>query len=281
MVIYADILFLVNFIMDCFSLYICAKVQCLKVSVFRLLIAGIIGGVYGTIHEIVSLPEPICSAAVSAIMIFIALNITSPSSFIKSAMLFYTVSMLLGGIMTALQNFFYTYGNSHFFSGGLSFGHFAVLVVICMLLTAAAARLFSSAIMKKTITAEFSVHGGKTVSAKLLCDTGNVLRDPYSDLPVIVVKSDIVKKLAGADAESLLAGNYDADCASAYRLRFISAKTVGGNTVLAGFGAIKTYFIGKNGKKSEASVIVAADTLSDFSCGGCDGIVPYTAVWGL
>ena len=84
MTVYADVIFLYNFIMDFFVLWINAKVLRMGFAKLRLLLASAIGGIYGTASLVFSLPEPFCVISVSAIMVLCAYRIKNAVCFSKA-----------------------------------------------------------------------------------------------------------------------------------------------------------------------------------------------------
>lgn len=281
LVIYADILFLVNFVMDGLALYVCKKVLSFDVKLWRIILSSAVGGVYGVASELVTLPEPFSMFAVACGMVAVAFGIRSISAFFKALLLFYTASMLFGGIMTFLQNAFYSYRNAELFANGIDLKLFLIISVICVVFTVTAGRIFRAYAVRKSVKAELSLPNGRKITVTLLCDSGNTLRDPYSDKPVLVVKADVIRRLLGDDATTLLddCDERSALLATKYKLRYISAKTVVGGAVLPVFGVISVALFSKKGKANAVSAVVATDVFSSSDYAGFDGILPYSLIW--
>ena len=108
-------------------------------------------------------------------------------------------------------------------------------------------------------------YNGKERVLSLMCDSGNLLTDPYSALPVIILKNE---------------NSPDNDIASDFvrnKTRFIPVKTADGNGIIK---AIKPEYVrlidGKEEKQINAVIGFSQNQSADF--GGTDGIIPYCLI---
>lgn len=273
MVIYADVLFMVNFIMDALCLYVTGKVINAAVGKVRLMIASAMGGAYCVAGQFIIFPEPITGIIVSALMVYVCFKHRSILSYIKALILMYSVGMLFGGIMTFLQQTVYRNRELLLFNNGAGVVEFAVIFVSMLLFVLASSKMFSVYINKKSATCIIS-NGVSDKKIKLLIDSGNMLTDPYSGKPVVIIKAEILDELLGKDG---IHRNFCPDEKNAVvegKLHFISAKTVGGNVLLPVLGCIKIFACGKKQKK-ELYAAVASDSSSNDGYMGNDGVMPY------
>lgn len=111
---------------------------------------------------------------------------------------YFAVSAALGGLMSAIFSLLNRM-NLPFLeieqSGdGISVWAFAAIAVISGLITAIGGRFFKKSAMQKTADVEIE-YKGKKVMVRAICDSGNLLCEPVSGLPVIVIDTEAVKKL--------------------------------------------------------------------------------------
>ena len=107
--VYVDLFFFINFSMDYICLYITAKILRHKISTPRFVIASALGGAYSVVSLFLSLgPFPSflldCAACFLLITVCFYKKGTKKLRLFPAALLFVGVSMLLGGVMTAIFN---------------------------------------------------------------------------------------------------------------------------------------------------------------------------------
>ena len=125
---------------------------------------------------------------VNTIMIRVGLKIKQIKSFVKAFCLLYIGSFLLGGVLQALHQ--YVRIGSLFFAAAIG-GYFVVSKIWD----------YIAAIQKiNQYQCEVELHfQGKTFLVKAIIDTGNGLRDPFSNQPVNILDQDIAKRLLGEE----------------------------------------------------------------------------------
>lgn len=279
MILYADVLFAVNFIMDYLSLYAASCVLRLKAHRVRRCSAALLGAAYCVIKLYITLPEPFCAVAVSLVMCAMALWNGRMLTYIKAVVLFYAVSMLSGGVMTFLYETAYRYRGAAFFAKGLSPGLFFALAGVVSLFVFVVGKLVSHGVFHKTVRAR--IQFGETAREfGLLCDTGNLLRDPYSDLPVIVMSANSLDGLLGCEGVHRHPERAKTDEALRYKLRYIPVHTAAGESVLPALRADRIGVMTAKGREREIHAVIAVD-LGSNGFGGSDGIIPYSAVCDL
>lgn len=247
-VIYGDVFFLVNFSMDYLALYLVRKLTHKSPKLFRELAAAAIGGAYAV--AALFLPpaaETLLTLVMPFLMAKIAYQHPNRRELFKSGVTLFGVSFALGGVMTAAY-----YGIGKFLSsqGILLNGSpetvYSDLPLPIIALTAALAALFAylwgrltkQNVAKKEL--EITVRAeGKTVTVKALCDSGNLLEEPLTRLPVIVVTKKAMEQILPHSLKKVFfSGVLAADTISPRMMkktRFIPTSTVSGNTLLCGF----------------------------------------------
>ena len=286
--VFVDIFFLINFSMDFLSLFLVAKLLEGKIALLRFIISATLGGVYACIALFLptgGLFSFFIDAVVCVAMAFVAVGKRKQikNTFVFS-LVFCAVSILLGGAMTALFNFFNKIGLDRLFGDagtgdGISVWLFAILAIISGILSALGGKFFKRRVSRKQGRVEISYAGG-SVSLPCLLDSGNLLREPISRLPCVVVESDSVKYIfprsfIEAVKKGEIAGLRERERA---RIRMISVSTAMGETVTYGIrvDSVKLDF-GKGVTAVEAYVVLSNEKIS---AKGIKALVPSELAFG-
>ena len=287
--VYADIYFLINFSMDFLSLFLTAKLLDRRVALLRFILSAALGGLYACIALFLpfsGLFSFFIDAAVCVLMAFIAV---ARRKQIKDTLIFSLVfgatSILLGGAMTALFNLFNKIGLDKFFgdSGkgdGISVWLFAILAIISGIISAFGGRFFKRRSVRRQGSVEIS-YGGAVLKLTCILDSGNLLREPISHLPCIVVNIDSVKTLF---PRSLIAAVRAGDITNlrareASRIRMIPASTAVGESVMYGIRVDAISLdLGKGATEVEAYVVLSKDKIF---IKGIKALVPSELAFGV
>ena len=213
-VIYADIMFLLNFCMDFLALFAAGKILGLKLNALKLVAASIFGAVYCIftfLYNSAIIPEIIINILVSVIMCFIAYNINSLIKFTKIFIIFYAACFMLGGGIEAL---YYLSGlvktedisNGPNLNASFSLHTLIIFTGLCVLIIIFVGTLFKkhASVRDTQLTIGFM---GREVKIDALVDSGNLLYEPISSLPVIVVTLQSAANLFNMDTIEFFAGD--------------------------------------------------------------------------
>lgn len=272
--LYADILFLINFTMDFLTLYVTAAILRRKASVMRLCIASAIGGIYGVAAVFMNgilLINVIINLAVSYLMCLIAFkNKTLPCY-----ALFYGTGCLLGGAMTAFFTFMngFNYGSteSDALTGKIPLGWMAVSAAVIGVAAIAGGRMAKRKRSLRPCRLAVVSHNGTFVFDGMT-DTGNLLTDPMSGKPVIILQkkdflsllpNDLIPIFEKSDASDL--SKLPQELLTSVRL--IPSVSVGGDRLL--FAYIPKKITVEN---AEVSALVAMGGENGY--GGYSALVP-------
>ncbi len=273
MILYADVLFAVDFIMDALSLYVCARVMGLRCKGWRLAAAAALGGAYSLLSVLVPMPAP-CLLALTVLfpfgMCFAAFGKLRLSRYLRAVVLFFAVGMLSGGILSALYEGLLRLVPSLPPNAKLPLWLYPVLVAAVFLLLAATGGTVAAFGKRKTVRATLALFG-KSIPCRLLVDSGNLLRDPYNGKPVMLISAAHLDAYCGKDGAHRRVEDQTREEMAALKMRFLPVRTAAGETVLAAFPAAG--LILADGR--EASVVAAVDP--DGAYQGFDGILPYAA----
>lgn len=284
--VYADLYFLINASMDLLGLMLSATLLHRRLPRWRGILAASLGGIYAVVSLLLLWEGAIgffadCLAAI--LMIRIAFPIKKEgriwkkaSHVLKMTAVFLLVSMLLGGVMTAL----YAALNrlelplETLRGDGLSVWLFALLSLIAGLVTAKGGRFLGISQKTKSVTLH-AVLFGRSVTLRAMVDSGNLCRDPISGRGVVVVE---LSALEGVLPPSLRraceSGNYT-EFLSTYQnsrsVRPIPIQTAGGDAML--LAIVPDRLTLDTGKESfDAEYLIAPARLGE-SARGFDALI--------
>lgn len=197
--IYLEPVFLVNMLMDLLTLYIAGRLSGQRARLWRYLAASVLGGLYAAMQLL-----PFCTVLgnlwvkvlFSVAMAALAWRIRGWLVFLKGwAALVGVTAVGGGGALAAkvlIDNAGPLYGTVHLSENAL----------LLAFLGAASMTLFSATALRKKggVTARYCVRvwsRGRCFELDAMLDTGNLLREPLSGLPVVIVDGSIGPRLLG------------------------------------------------------------------------------------
>lgn len=259
--------------MDFLSLYISGRILHFQMSKRRLVCSSIIGGIYGVVSLLIkgTLPYIALNISVYLLMCFTAYKNIVLSQYVKLCILFYSVSLLMGGAVSASYTFFDGIISDISISDSLVQGRkipfyiFIITVIVCASLAYITSRIFTQNkdIKDAYITA---VLGEKRIDMHLLIDSGNLLHDPLSGEPVILISDKKFEKLTGCIGKTLLNSERLIS-----KLRCIPAQSASGNMMLYGIIPDELY-VGTKTEKVPFRAVIAVCDGTDFA--EFDGVIP-------
>ncbi len=264
MVLYADILFLINFSMDFLSMFFCAKILHKHVNKIRILLSSLIGAAYATLQVILGLSTAltiILGILFALIMLFVAFNEKRVKQIFITLSMYFFVSATLGGVMSILYGLFNSllkrvvteYATLEQYKGARSFVIIALTSIISVILI----RIFLS--KKDVKSVELIVkYKGKDYRLNGLCDSGNLLTEPFSGRKVILISED---SALGKEIVSL---------GDIYK-KYIPYKDVSGDGMLKGIVPSQIII-------EENSVDAVVATVKNKKFNGYDALVPNALI---
>ena len=240
-VVYGDIFFIINFSMDFLVLFGTSKIMHLYPGRIRITASSALGGVYSVAalfieNGVISILSGI---TVSLLMCFIAFPEARGLLYIRTAALFYGLSVLLGGGVTASYILLNKLGKGVNLNtdiapalSDISLFTFVMLVAVSFAASYVTGKIFGRQSEKKIydVTVE---NGGVSLTLKCLSDSGALIREPASGDPVIIVKFE---KIAPCLQGELLDALGDESLSkTAPGMRLIPSRGVGGARLLCGF----------------------------------------------
>lgn len=196
MIIYADILFLLNLLITYILLVCTALFLKIPLKRIRILLASLLGGAYSLsilihINIVINI---IIKIIICTIIILISFGYSNLRSFIYENIVFLILNILFAGIVMALSLF----KKSDFYSDFLvSYINISpIVLIISSLVSYIIINLLTRYILKRRQTNEvYKVKlslENKTYILFGFLDSGNALSEPFSALPVCIVKQGII-----------------------------------------------------------------------------------------
>lgn len=260
LVLYVDILFLINFSMDFLSLFLCSMILHKRKNKLRFFLASLVGAIYGVTQVLCSIDGIInllLCILIGVAMCLIAYKDKGIGRTLISVALYTFISATLGGIMSLVYSFFnriladiinqYTYEGAY--NGARTFIIIGITAIFAMVIS----RILTKKKDVKTVELKVTFCENE-YKLQGLCDSGNLLTEPFSGKCVILVSEN--SKL-GIEIKNT----------SDIRKRYIPYRDVNGEGVIMGICPSK---IDINGRLVDA--VVASSKNKDF--GGYDALVP-------
>lgn len=261
---YADVLLLENFIINFFILMITSKLSKMKSKSINLIIGALVGALYIIVIFFPSLKMFFTLSmkiAVSVLMIIIAFTPEKFRDFFRVLSVFYIISFAFGG--AAFFLFFIT-GKGLVINGVFYIKDYPLSMLITafafayLLLTFCFGYIQDKLLNEKLIYEITISFKGRIINTNAILDTGNSLKEPISNFPVIVVEYDVLKdvlpeslsevfKSSGAEINFDKLSNLPGDADWQVRIRLIPYSSLGKqNGMLIG---IKPDIVKLKGKK--------------------------------
>ncbi len=242
--VYIELVIFNNFAVD-LMLEVCTlTLKRLKIGKLRCVLGAAIGAAFATLYPL----APVWGKALIRALLapLITLIFYAPKKgklsaragdIVGACMIFAALTFLTGGVATGASYLSGVDVNSY-----AALGFVALGVTACVL----AARLiaFKRSSTRGDIRDAYICRGGKKIPCKALCDSGNLLVDPLSGLPVVIISDEMSKALG----DMKKAGSIDVN-------------TVGGNNTLP---LVKLDCVELDGARLKALGAVSASPMGGF-----------------
>ena len=202
MVVYADVIFIENLIINFIILYVTVLLKKIKKSYPRILFSSIIGSLYAIISlatKNIYINNVISKLLLSILMIVIIYPTRNIKKLIEILILFYMISITTGGASIAISYLIQGYRIKVI--NGIPIVDFPILVsgigvVVGISLIIITIKNLKTKISKKDIFYDINIFiGNKSTKVRALLDTGNMLKDPLTNKPVIVATKRSLKNI--------------------------------------------------------------------------------------
>lgn len=202
MTVYLDIVLIENLCMNYIILFATGYLLKRKMNHIRLILSALIGGIYSILAymEILKIYSNfILKIILSIVMVYIAYNAKNIKQLAKQLLFFYLTSFVFGG--TAFALLYFIKPQEILIRNGSYVGTYPLKIAILggivgFTITVIAFQFAKTRFRKKDMYCELSIHFGiKSINVIALLDTGNMLKDPITQIPVIVVEKEKLKEI--------------------------------------------------------------------------------------
>lgn len=267
MVVYADVLLIVNLFVN-YVLLLCSSMIMKKhTQRLRILLGAAIGAFYGFVvflPELPSLAEFALRIATTVLIVLGAFGYKNLPSFLRSFFTFFAVSFVFGGIMLVLWvtvtpiGMIYNNGAVYF---DIDLAVLAISTVVSFAVVSLIAHFTARRAPKDSIALVKISYKGKEVKLTALIDTGNSLCETFSGYPVVLGEAESLEKIMPDAVRAFIDGD---DVSSSPEMRLVMHKTVSGTGVLPVFRPdyVEVKSVSHSIKTSEVYVAVTKNNLA-------------------
>lgn len=234
-VIYADILFCLNLIINYFLLLASLRFSKRKINRLRIFLSSLLGALYSFI---IFIPLKGILLAVSkpllcALMVIIAVKFRNIKQLLKDSAIFFGINFLFAGLMfglwvTTSSNLLYFYNGIVYFN--ISAKLLIISTIIAYIFTEIVFRITDSSVKGEVFDVTIRRNSNK-ISLKGFWDSGNTLCDPFNASPVMVAPIKSVADIL-TEKEIYAVKNCSATSLHEYGINVIPCKTAQSHTLL-------------------------------------------------
>ncbi|WP_178668745.1 sigma-E processing peptidase SpoIIGA [uncultured Eubacterium sp.] len=252
-VVYVDILIIVNFFVNLLLLQITCLISKRSPKLYRIIISSCIGSLYSLVIFADNLNAVLCELSkllASAVMVLIAFGFRRVLVFVKQLLIFYFSSVILLGVVMLVCFIFklrFVAVNNSVMYFDVSSATLITCGVLAYIVSSIIIRLYNRSLSKNELYILKIENGECNVTLSAFLDTGNRLREPFSNSPVIIVNSS---KISAGDKQ----------------IRIVPVTTVAGTSFLQAFKPDKI-ILKFNSREEiiENAYIALSDDLNDKS----------------
>lgn len=199
MTIYVDVVLLENLCMNYIILFGTGYILKLKIKHLRIIGSSLIGAVYAILAYTGIFPlyaNIFVKIILSICMIYMAFYPRNIKGMVKELIVFYLVSFALGGCAFALL--YIVRPQDIFMKNGVYIGTYPIKIallggIVGFIVTYIAFKVVKTRMSKNELTYEIKITmNEKELVTKVLLDTGNMLKDPISNNPVVLIEKKIL-----------------------------------------------------------------------------------------
>lgn len=218
MTIYIDLIFFENIIMNSIIIYATSIIIKQKPKILRLLISSIIGAIYSIALYITNykIYTSIFSKIIlSIIMMYVAFKPSNLKKLFKQVLIFYLTSFVFGGV--ALNLIYFLKPENISIKNGLFTGEYALKVImlgalVALIIVKISIKIIKSKITTKDMYCKIKMKiNEKQIETNAMIDTGNLVKEPITNTPVVIVESSLLEGIIPKEIlnnlENILCGN--------------------------------------------------------------------------
>ena len=274
MVIYVDVLVLLNAIITYFLLRATQLFLKIPVSSFRLIVGAICGAAFSLLIFVrfpYSCCEYICNLLFSLFLSWFVFRCKSIRRLGKVTLIFWGVNFAFAGGMAALWMVFSPKGMA--LNNGIVYFHISPILLVVMTVglygILYAYERWSLRLLKQNESYEVCIcYEGKKTTLRGFLDTGNQLTDPFGSVPVILCGLESIQNILSQEIYFCVQHTYDANTLPPIpKMRFLPYNSVGHSGILCCFSPDWVRLRQKNGWYQVDQVLIGVVPQKTFEAG--------------
>ena len=199
MTIYIDVVLIENLLMNYIILFATGVILKIKINHIRLVLASLVGAIYTIIAYISNLriySNFFLKLILSVVIIYIAFNPKSVKKLCKFTLIFYLTSFVFGGAAFAL--IYIVKPQEILRNNGLVLNSNSLKVIfisaiVAFMIITIGFKVVKNKISAKDMYCDIKIKlNHKEIETKAMIDTGNFLKEPITNTPVIVVEHTLL-----------------------------------------------------------------------------------------
>ena len=220
MTVYIDVILIENLVMNYIILFATSIVLKIQRKQIRIILASLLGAIYTVITYISNLKQIYSNIflklILSLIIIYIAFYPKTLKKLLKFTLMFYLTSFVFGGAAFAL--IYVVKPREILLKNGLSLESTSMKVILISALVAffiivVGFKIVKNKISSKDMYCDLAIKiNKKTIKTKAMIDTGNFLKEPITNTPVIVLEHTLlyecIPKEILNNMEQILGGDF-------------------------------------------------------------------------
>lgn len=199
MTIYIDIVLIENVIMNYIILFATAIVLKLKKNYLRIFLSSLIGAIYSVVAYVGILKiysSIFLKIVLSILIVYIAFNPQNLKKMWKDLVIFYLTSFVFGGVAFAL--IYVIKPQDILMKNGLFLGTYPLKTIllgsiVAFIVILIALKIIKGKFSKKDMFCDIEIKiNNNNIKTKAMIDTGNCLKEPITNMPVIVIEHTLL-----------------------------------------------------------------------------------------
>lgn len=200
MTIYLDIIFFENLFMNYIILFATETILKSQFKIIRTFLSSLIGSVYAVLTYVTAMEiysSILLKIILSMSMVYIAFNSKNLKSFFKQLIIFYLTSFTFGGVAFAFV--YFVNPQNILLEKGVLITTYPIKIILVagiigFLIITTAFKNIKGKLRKKDMFCNIKIIiNSKSVYVKAIIDTGNFLKEPITQTPVVVVQKNVLK----------------------------------------------------------------------------------------
>ena len=202
MTIYLDVVLIENIFMNYIILFAVSVISKVEMKFIRTFVASLIGGIYAIASYVTGLEiykTIILKILLSIAMVYVAFNPKTIKKCCKQLLIFYLTSFTFGG--TAFALLYFINPKQIFMQKGIYIGSYPLKVaalggIVGCIIIVVSFRIMKGKISSKNMYCKVKIKVlGKELQSIAILDTGNLLKEPLTNTPVMIVEAELLRNV--------------------------------------------------------------------------------------